>query len=1021
MIEIEARLRYAPDEQCRAAASFIAGDCPDAWLDELASWGDALDSVRLYPIARSRGDLRPCGVLIVSKGPGEGVKTPSSAYPFRKFGERLYLPADARLWPAAEPRDIEQQLVGDFCVWHPAAGLASFEAADALTAADLLQKPVERQADWGRARAGSAAAPRLLSVRPVMMPTWQESLDEWRDDLGTQPADKLPPTPDEPGGVLGQLRSFKTWAGQLVARGTPGQEAPSVGSGRRSTYVAIAAGLLVAALFAAAIFAVSRMSTPAELASSLPEPAPTPIATSPPPAITPPANLPGQFDFDWPPILVALSIVALVAVGVGMARNAAGGVTAAGAAMKSAAATIKRIADRAVRRVGGLTGSLAASQRREVARLLHLLDVDPDHGLRFALPLTGGAHRGVAPPSGHLAPRETDFQLARLGGGRPADVWRADYEQHFRLQRRYRELATRELELGRHRRAAYILAELLGDLSGAASALEQGGYFHEAAVLYRDKLGKPLAAARCFERGGDFDEAVSIYLERGELETAADLLVRLERTAEATALYRHAANKARSAGDYQRAARLFEEKLHSVDEAIATLVAAWPDSAQAGTCLESLFGIFGKTGRHAEASRWVARLKTETSPGRPLNLVMSTLPRLATRYPDRTVRAESADAARVLAGNRLPCCEPDEAAQLVGAVRSLVPQDILLRRDSQRYLDRQHRQPASSRGRLRVVPFQSFRLPGAEWWQTATPTEGGFLAAGHGPAGVVAARVCWDGQAQFLHWRLPLSELGRLTIVSPPDVRQANLVAVLGQSRQLEWQTFPAIDGDPLPTRIGTPSWLDGNVLAVACSDTGIWWSIDDRLVLNAVQGGSVALSTRQLSLAELGFRPQSYDGDDPRETPALIAARGDRVAIAWGKSLAIVQGHRLTTLDLPGRARRLTATRAPLPLCLAIGFDDYGAAVVWLDRPTPTLVTLASGLPEPELAWTRDGWLIALHGRDIRVYAPRDHNIVERCRVDCRLNMPVALLPGDVVGEFSVLTASGEVNRFRIDGERKV
>lgn len=237
---------------------------------------------------------------------------------------------------------------------------------------------------------------------------------------------------------------------------------------------------------------------------------------------------------------------------------------------------------------------------------------------------------------------------------------------------------------------------------------------------------------------------------------------------------------------------------------------------------------------------------------------MSTLPDLAIRYPDRTVRAESADAARVLAGNRLPFCEPEEAAHLVSAVRSLVPQDTLLRRDAQRYLDRQRRPRASSRGRLRVVPLQSFRLPGAEWWQTATATEGGFLAAGHGPAGVVAARVRWDGQAQFLHWRLPLSELGRLTTASPPDARQANLVAVLGQSQALEWQTFPALDGDQLPARIGTPGWLDGNVLAVACSDTGIWWSIDDRLVLNAVQGGSVALSTRQLSLAELTARPWS-------------------------------------------------------------------------------------------------------------------------------------------------------------------
>ena len=71
-----------------------------------------------------------------------------------------------------------------------------------------------------------------------------------------------------------------------------------------------------------------------------------------------------------------------------------------------------------------------------------------------------------------------------MGGGGPVDFWMMSPEYSQRLATIYRELANREISLGRHRRAAYILAELLGDLSAAAATLADGGHFREAAVLY---------------------------------------------------------------------------------------------------------------------------------------------------------------------------------------------------------------------------------------------------------------------------------------------------------------------------------------------------------------------------------------------------------------------------------------------------------------------------------------------------------------------------------------------------------
>ena len=84
------------------------------------------------------------------------------------------------------------------------------------------------------------------------------------------------------------------------------------------------------------------------------------------------------------------------------------------------------------------------------------------------------------------------------------------------LRAKYMELAGREMRLGRYRRAAYIYAHLLGDLTNAAAALIAGKHWREAAVLYRDRLKRPEMAAKCLEQGGLWAEAIEFYeqLER---------------------------------------------------------------------------------------------------------------------------------------------------------------------------------------------------------------------------------------------------------------------------------------------------------------------------------------------------------------------------------------------------------------------------------------------------------------------------------------------------------------------------
>ena len=107
------------------------------------------------------------------------------------------------------------------------------------------------------------------------------------------------------------------------------------------------------------------------------------------------------------------------------------------------------------------------------------------------------------------------------------------YDLQQKLLAKYRELANREKRLKRYRRAAYIYAELIGDVETAAAVLEEGKHFREAAEIYRKHLHKPLLAARTYESGGLFREAVEIYEELELWEEAGDVYGKMEQSSKA--------------------------------------------------------------------------------------------------------------------------------------------------------------------------------------------------------------------------------------------------------------------------------------------------------------------------------------------------------------------------------------------------------------------------------------------------------------------------------------------------------
>jgi len=141
-----------------------------------------------------------------------------------------------------------------------------------------------------------------------------------------------------------------------------------------------------------------------------------------------------------------------------------------------------------------LDSSILKKRAEALNRLLNLLDRDPKAVLRKAIPFGGEEdHRGIGRRGSNLVDRDIDFRLGE-SGGRPGDYWDIPWDIQQQLLVKYRDLANRKFKLGRHRRAAYIFGNLLGDYYSAAQVLEEGAHYLEAASLHRDHLSQPHGA-----------------------------------------------------------------------------------------------------------------------------------------------------------------------------------------------------------------------------------------------------------------------------------------------------------------------------------------------------------------------------------------------------------------------------------------------------------------------------------------------------------------------------------------------
>lgn len=614
--------------------------------------------------------------------------------------------------------------------------------------------------------------------------------------------------------------------------------------------------------------------------------------------------------------------------------------------------------------------ALRKDQERELKRLLHLLKTDPDEGLKYALPLTGGQGRGTAPPASKLSKRDTDFTLGNLRGGNPGSPWVIDWQKHYDLSRRYREAANRELRLGRFRRAAYIYAELLKDYRESANVLRQGKHFREASVLYLKHLGDPLEGARCLREGGFLLEAITIFENKKRFETVAELYAELGNESESARFYRLAVSRCVAHGHTVKAATLLERYLGCPEEAIALLQKTWPRANDAGVCLEHELGLYERCGQLELRLRRIEEVTADHPPSRAVGL-MEVLVKVARQSLDTASHEVAERSSFTVAGRWLGSPIFRESRAMLALVRRLVPGDRLLTRDTARFAQ-QSEHEASERARrsqaiasdASVVLLESSPMPSWVQWLVVEPRgRSGFFALGTAAHGVTVMRFQWAGafQTQMLPSMVPGGALSRCRL-SVAEGAHPQMVSVLGV-KSLEPAVLTPADAFVTEARVENPPWVwSEGFLGMAYGGSGVAWV----LKREGIEEGLLVISSYS-SLGDLiathTIRLPSDAIEESIAAPLPMICAQDQVVFVYGRYLIRFYRDKVETLEMAGSPNRLHYS--PIGRLQLAASYDTGAEIFWGDGSWGRTRALDLPVNDPMITFTRTGDVLALsHNR---------------------------------------------------------
>ena len=719
-------LRYHAQPQRPACAALLRGADSAAWLRELGRWNLSAGQLRCFLVPESIHSVQPAGLLVLV---AEGNALPADVLePYGLEAGRLLVPVQATLWPATTPAELAGALLWPWQLLHPIIGLVGFDTTDELDLATLLDCGPAPASDWDHARPGPPPRPRLQRVQ-LLAPPAAELVATLGEDIGTSPLEELPGGRANAAGtaLLDNLRrrALKVLRGLWQLRPRPllidwgffgkvlGGAALVLGAIALAVFVASLLGSHSAAGLTTVVLLLGRLLF-RQLGERKTQPAPRRPAASPAPA-----------------------------------RPSFG--------------------QRIERWLNGRIDNLEQKRQSELERLLRLFAENPAEALKYAIPLGGPYQdRGTAAPSAQLGGRATDFSLGGLGVGGRTDRWDLGAFQ-VSLRTQYEAAARLEAEAGRHRKAAYIFAKLLGDYNRAAAALEQGGFYREAATLYREHLNNPAAAAATLENGGLLLEAAELHIDMGQHEKAGDLYQRLDDPARAARHYERACEQQLALPNHLAAARLLADKLTDPTRAQEVLLQGWAHPQQPEACLRQYFELLAAAPAAALEAPVREILRHHTPPSRRVAL-LNVLSAVTDAHPTPELRATALDVAYEVVSTEATTGNPAS----VGLLRNFLPHDQLLAADCSRFATKQ---PPARRRAGPTGPVLAPQLDATITWSTATSYRQQWVAVGTRQGRLHLARGNWYGHVEYYSW---LAELpGNFRIVLVADEAHGSRILLL--------------------------------------------------------------------------------------------------------------------------------------------------------------------------------------------------------------------------------------------------